>query len=91
MLVLSRKSGEEIRIGDNIRIVINRVGPNRVSVGIDAPSDVRITRGELETFSVPPPRKSQPAASRRVGMPSEPRRVPTPSSRSQTGALSLPR
>jgi carbon storage regulator CsrA len=50
MLVLSRKAGERIRIGDNITIVVNRVVGSRVSVGIEAPANVRIVRGELEFF-----------------------------------------
>ena len=50
MLVLSRKVGERIRIGDQITIVINRVVGSRVSVGIEAPSQVRIVRGELEFY-----------------------------------------
>ena len=51
MLVLSRKAGERIRIGDNITVVVNRVVGSRVSVGIEAPPNVRIVRGELEFFS----------------------------------------
>jgi carbon storage regulator CsrA len=50
MLVLSRKVGEELVIGDNIRIVISRVAGNRVSVAIQAPADVPIVRGELKVF-----------------------------------------
>jgi carbon storage regulator CsrA len=50
MLVLSRKVGEELVIGDNIRIIINRVAGNRVSVAIQAPSDVAIVRGELKAI-----------------------------------------
>jgi carbon storage regulator CsrA len=48
MLVLSRKSGERIHIGDNITIEIRRVAGNRVTIALDAPRDVRILRGELE-------------------------------------------
>ena len=47
MLVLSRKLTEQIRIGDNITISILRVKGNTVRVGIDAPRDVRVVRGEL--------------------------------------------
>jgi len=54
MLVLSRKAGERIRIGDNITIVVNRVVGSRVSVGIEAPPNVRIVRGELEFFDHDP-------------------------------------
>jgi len=47
MLVLSRKIGEKLVIGDNITVVISRVAGNRVTLGIEAPNDVRIVRGEL--------------------------------------------
>ena len=47
MLVLSRKVGQKIVIGDNITIVVNKVAGNRISLGVEAPSDVRIVRGEL--------------------------------------------
>ena len=48
MLVLSRKVGEKIVIGDNITIVVNRISGNRVSIGVEAPEDLNIVRGELE-------------------------------------------
>lgn len=48
MLVLSRKVGERLVIGGNITIVISRVAGNRVTIGIEAPDDVRIVRGELK-------------------------------------------
>ena len=48
MLVLSRKVGQELIIGDNIRITVNRVGGSRVTLGITAPGDVRVVRGELD-------------------------------------------
>lgn len=51
MLVLSRKKGEQIRIGDDIVITIHRVSGNRVSVGIEAPAHHRIVRGELQVIA----------------------------------------
>jgi carbon storage regulator len=48
MLVLSRKIGEKLVIGDNITVVVSRVAGNRVTLGIEAPTDVRIVRGELK-------------------------------------------
>ncbi len=48
MLVLSRKVGERLVIGGNITVVISRVAGNRVTIGIEAPDDVRIVRGELQ-------------------------------------------
>lgn len=47
MLVLSRKVDEQLLIGDDIVITINRISGNRVVIGIEAPQDVRILRGEL--------------------------------------------
>jgi carbon storage regulator len=48
MLVLSRKVGERIHVGDNIVLEIRRIAGNRVTIALDAPRDVRILRGELE-------------------------------------------
>jgi carbon storage regulator CsrA len=53
MLVLSRKSGEEIVIGDDIRVIVNRVSGNRVTLGIVAPKDVHVLRAELTPVSCP--------------------------------------
>jgi carbon storage regulator len=50
MLVLSRREGEWIRIGDSITITIVRTGGDKVRVGIDAPNDLLILRGELEVY-----------------------------------------
>jgi carbon storage regulator len=48
MLVLSRKVGERIHVGDNIVLEIRRIAGNRVTLALDAPRNVRILRGELE-------------------------------------------
>ena len=47
MLVLMRRPGEEIHIGDNVAITVLVVSGNRVKLGITGPADVRILRGEL--------------------------------------------
>lgn len=47
MLTLTRKSGESIRIGDDIRLVIREVRGRGVRVGIEAPGDVQIHREEV--------------------------------------------
>jgi len=46
MLVLSRKKDEQIHIGDDIVVTVVRSGRNVVSIGIDAPRDVQISRPE---------------------------------------------
>lgn len=47
MLVLSRKVGERILLGDQIRITIVRVSGGGVRVGIEAPADIAIVREEV--------------------------------------------
>jgi carbon storage regulator len=47
MLVLSRRQEEVIVIGEDIEIMIVRIGPNSVRVGIKAPRDFNIVRKEL--------------------------------------------
>ena len=50
MLVLSRKVGEKLVIGDGVYLTVQRVAGNRVSLAIEAPQNVKIVRGELERF-----------------------------------------
>ncbi len=47
MLVLTRKADESIRIGNDVVIKVIRTGKGTVKLGIEAPGDVRILRGEL--------------------------------------------
>lgn len=47
MLVLSRKLGEAIAIGDKISITVIEVKGNQVRLGIEAPQDMRIYRQEI--------------------------------------------
>jgi carbon storage regulator CsrA len=48
MLVLTRKYQEKIRIGDNITITVLRTKGKAVRLGIEAPNDVPVIRGELQ-------------------------------------------
>lgn len=47
MLVLSRKVGERIHIGNDVFVEVRRVAGNRVTLAVNAPKNVRILRGEL--------------------------------------------
>ncbi len=47
MLVLTRKVGEEILIGDRIRLKVMEVSGSKVRLGIEAPQDLRIYREEV--------------------------------------------
>lgn len=48
MLVVTRRLGESLRIGDNIVIHIVKAEAPRARIGVDAPKDMNILRAELE-------------------------------------------
>lgn len=47
MLVLSRKQGEELRIGDDVTVTVLEVRGHRVRLGIKAPGATRVMRAEF--------------------------------------------
>jgi len=47
MLVIRRHPGDSIRIGDDIEIHILELSPSKVTVGVNAPRAVSVTRGEI--------------------------------------------
>ena len=47
MLILQRKPGETLRIGENITVSIVAIDGGRVRIAIDAPKDITILRSEL--------------------------------------------
>lgn len=47
MLILTRKAGEKLLIGDNIEITILNVRGGQVKLGINAPKDVAVHREEI--------------------------------------------
>jgi len=47
MLVLTRKVGERIQLGDNITVTLVKINGNVVRLGIDAPADMTVMRQEL--------------------------------------------
>jgi carbon storage regulator len=55
MLVLSRKAGEKVHIGEDIVLTVLEVRGSRIRVGIDAPGDTQIARAELNEFWLPVP------------------------------------
>ncbi len=48
MLILTRKKGEAIAIGDHIKVQVLNVKGGQVRIGIDAPRDVHINREEFD-------------------------------------------
>jgi carbon storage regulator len=47
MLILSRRAGESINIGDDIVVTVVSVGGNHIRLGISAPREVRVLRDEI--------------------------------------------
>ena len=47
MLVLTRKAGESIAIGSDIRVTVLELQGRQIRLGIEAPSDVSVHRGEV--------------------------------------------
>lgn len=54
MLVLTRKVGEKIRIGNDIVLTIIKCGPHSAKLGFAAPVEVKISRDELPVVSEKP-------------------------------------
>lgn len=52
MLVLTRRVGEQIRIGDDVVITILGYRGNQVKVGIDAPRHISVDREEIHRMKV---------------------------------------
>ena len=48
MLVISRKTGEEIQIGDSIKITVVNIERGVVRIGIEAPKEINIIRTEIK-------------------------------------------
>ncbi len=61
MLVLSRKVGEKLVIDGNITLEVVRIQGNRVTLGLAAPADVKILRGELNQKQLQSPSSATPA------------------------------
>lgn len=57
MLIINRKKGERIYIGDDTELVILEVKGDRVKLGFEAPRELKIDRAEVRHGQVPPPKK----------------------------------
>jgi len=53
MLVLTRREGERIALGEDIIVTVVSIQGNKVRLGITAPDDVTIRRGELLGDEIP--------------------------------------
>jgi carbon storage regulator CsrA len=50
MLVLTRRLGERIQLGENISITVVRISDSSVRIGVEAPLEMQVTREELLVF-----------------------------------------
>jgi carbon storage regulator len=69
MLVLTRKLGENIRIGDSVKITVLEVRSGQVKLGIEAPPEVKVHREEIYARIQEENRRAQRIKS---GVPAEP-------------------
>jgi carbon storage regulator len=67
MLVLSRKIGERILVGDQVIITVTAICGARVRLGITAPPHVLVRREELDPADIPA--RQAPAAARTPALP----------------------
>ncbi len=47
MLILTRRVGESLMIGDNVNVTVLGIRGNQVRIGVDAPKDVAVHREEI--------------------------------------------
>ncbi|PSV30322.1 carbon storage regulator CsrA [Photobacterium sp. GB-72] len=47
MLILTRRAGETIKIGDEISVTVLSVKGNQMRIGVDAPTDISVHREEI--------------------------------------------
>lgn len=76
MLVLTRRVGESILIGDNIVITVNEIKGGRTILGINAPRDLKVFRGELHANKAV---ASSEQVQQMIQSPISPARIPTAS------------
>jgi carbon storage regulator len=62
MLVLSRKLGEKIVIGDSIVVTVVKIDRNQIRIGIEAPSEVPVYREEIAPQRVVKDARTPPLA-----------------------------
>lgn len=67
MLILTRRIGETLKIGDNVDVTILSVRGNQIRIGINAPRDVAVHREEIYTRIKEEEKQQQLGAARVAG------------------------
>jgi carbon storage regulator len=49
MLVFTRKVGDQIQIGEDIELTVEKIGKNHVDIGISAPNEYTIQRRQMDS------------------------------------------
>lgn len=57
MLILTRRAGETIQVGDDITITVTHVSGGQVRIAIDAPKNVAVDRSEIRAAKLANPSK----------------------------------
>lgn len=52
-LCLTRRAGQAVLIGDDIRLVVTKIGGGQVKLAFDAPKDIKVLREELTAGAEP--------------------------------------
>lgn len=84
MLVLTRRPGQSVYIGDDVKVTLVEIKGNQVRIGIDAPSSVRIFREEIYLQIL---EENKSAAALSHDAPSEIRGIPAPASLGKAESL----
>jgi carbon storage regulator len=69
MLILTRRAGEALRIGDDIEVTVMAVNGSQVRIGINAPRDVAVDREEIAERKRRDREAERPAGSQAMGSP----------------------
>jgi carbon storage regulator len=69
MLVLTRRVGESVVIGDDVRITVLGVNGNKVRLGFEAPGSVQVLRGEVVLRRAGRSLPAEGGAARPAGLP----------------------
>lgn len=91
MLLLTRKLGENIRIGDDVKITIVEVKGNHVKLGIDAPPSVKVHREEIYERIQQENRRNQAQAAGGTSGGAAPGSTEAGSTGSANGSAAVPR
>lgn len=60
MLVMKRRKGQRLRIGEDVTLTVTHLTPSHVTFAIACPLTIRILREEAEQKAIAPPKEAKP-------------------------------